>query len=50
MFLSSDPVLLSLHEPSHDVRRELGMAESLFSRLDDTGGTYELDLQYRMNR
>ena len=26
------------------------MAESLFHRLDATGGTYELNMQYRMNR
>ena len=26
------------------------MAESLFARLDSTGGTYELNVQYRMNR
>ncbi|CAH1801027.1 unnamed protein product [Owenia fusiformis] len=30
--------------------RELGMSESLFLRLDPTGATYELNLQYRMNR
>ncbi|XP_013379222.1 DNA replication ATP-dependent helicase/nuclease DNA2 [Lingula anatina] len=29
--------------------RELGMDESLFMRLDNTGATYELNLQYRMN-
>lgn len=26
------------------------MAESLFARLDDTGATYELNVQYRMNQ
>ena len=30
--------------------RDLGMADSLFARLDDTGATYELNMQYRMNR
>ena len=30
--------------------RDLGMDRSLFVELDDTGGTYELNLQYRMNR
>ena len=36
--------------PSLVPNRDLGMEESLFARLDNTGGTYELDLQYRMNR
>ncbi|BFZ18502.1 hypothetical protein BsWGS_21541 [Bradybaena similaris] len=30
--------------------RNLGMDESLFARLDSTGATYDLCLQYRMNR
>ncbi|CAG5133176.1 unnamed protein product [Candidula unifasciata] len=30
--------------------RNLRMDESLFARLDDTGATYDLCLQYRMNR
>jgi len=29
---------------------ELGMDESLFRRLDNGGATYQLNLQYRMNR
>ncbi|XP_046339040.2 DNA replication ATP-dependent helicase/nuclease DNA2-like [Haliotis rufescens] len=30
--------------------RELGMGESLFARLDDAGATFDLNLQYRMNK
>ncbi|XP_041378709.1 DNA replication ATP-dependent helicase/nuclease DNA2-like [Gigantopelta aegis] len=30
--------------------RNLGMSESLFVRLDDTGATFDLNLQYRMNK
>lgn len=29
---------------------DLGMAESLFVRLDGSGTSYQLHLQYRMNR
>ena len=30
--------------------RDLGMSESLFARLDECGATFDLNLQYRMNR
>ncbi|KAK2182354.1 hypothetical protein NP493_357g00002 [Ridgeia piscesae] len=46
--LVGDPLQLPPVVQSREAR-DLGMEESLFARLDDTGGTYELDLQYRMN-